>query len=94
MYTSAMDVSVSDLRAHLSQWIDRARQGEAVVITDRVLPVVRLVGIEASGQIDQLEAAGTIGRPMLSDRPGVPERPPMINPGETLSDIVAEQRAE
>ena len=40
-----MDVAVTDLRAHLSEWLDRVREGDEVVITDRGVPVARLVGL-------------------------------------------------
>src|SRR6185437_6878586 len=40
LYTTGMDVAVSDLRAHLSDWLERARQGAEVIITDRGLPVM------------------------------------------------------
>ena len=38
-----MDVSVSTLLAELSSWIDRARAGEEIVITDRGIAVARLL---------------------------------------------------
>jgi antitoxin (DNA-binding transcriptional repressor) of toxin-antitoxin stability system len=33
-----MDVAVTDLRAHLSEWLERARGGDEIVITDRSAP--------------------------------------------------------
>ena len=35
--------TVSDLKAHLSAWLDRVQAGEEVLVTDRGRPVVRLV---------------------------------------------------
>ena len=35
MYTLGMDVPVTELRAHLSDWLDRVRAGEEIVVTDR-----------------------------------------------------------
>jgi prevent-host-death family protein len=35
--------TVSDLRAHLSEWLERAREGEEVVVTERGVPVARLL---------------------------------------------------
>jgi len=40
-----MDVAITDLRAHLSDWLERAREGTEVIITDRGLPVARLLGL-------------------------------------------------
>ncbi len=36
-----MDVAISTIRAELSTWIERARAGEEVVVTDRGTPVGR-----------------------------------------------------
>ena len=58
-----MDVAVSDLRAHLSEWLDRARAGEEVVVTERGVPVVRLLGIGATETLERLTAEGVIARP-------------------------------
>ena len=94
LYASTMDVSITDLRPHLGQWIDRARLGEEVVVTDSGLPVLRLVGIGSSGHLERLEAEGIIGRPGRVDRPAVADRPRVVNPGRPLSDVVSQLRAE
>jgi prevent-host-death family protein len=44
-----MDVPVTELRAHLSEWLDRVRSGDEVVVTDRGIPVARLLGMSATG---------------------------------------------
>ncbi|HEY8695452.1 MAG TPA: type II toxin-antitoxin system prevent-host-death family antitoxin [Chloroflexota bacterium] len=36
-----MYVGIRELKAHLSEYIDKACQGEAVIVTDRGKPVVR-----------------------------------------------------
>lgn len=43
-----VDVAVSRLRAALADWIERARRGEGVVVTDRGTPVVRLVAVDSA----------------------------------------------
>ena len=58
-----MDVAVTELRAHLGRWIEAAREGTDVVITDRGTPVARIVAIDAAPLIDRLIAEGIIGRP-------------------------------
>jgi prevent-host-death family protein len=40
-----MKASVRDLKAQLSQYLERARAGEDVVITSRGRPVARLLAI-------------------------------------------------
>ena len=58
-----MDVSVSMLRAELKQWIDRAREGEDVVVTERGVPVARLSRIGSAGLIERLEREGLLTAP-------------------------------
>lgn len=72
-----MEVSVSKLRAELKDWIDAARRGEEVVITDRGVPVARLSGIDAADLISRLQQEGLI-TPPSSERPAAhhPAREP------------------
>lgn len=86
-----MDVAISDLRAHLSDWLERARQGADVVITDRGLPVARLLGLDATATIERLTAEGVIGRPERSVRPVASGRP-RPRSRRPVSGIVSEQR--
>ncbi|SDS14103.1 type II toxin-antitoxin system Phd/YefM family antitoxin [Paraoerskovia marina] len=58
-----MDVAVSALRAELKQWIERARDGEDVVITDRGVPVARLSGIGSADLVAQLIRDGVLTAP-------------------------------
>ena len=91
MYTEVMDVAVTELRAHLSRWIDIAREGNDVVITDRGTPVARIVGLDSSSVIDRLTAEGVIARPGESSRPVAGDRP-RPSPKRPVADIVSEQR--
>src|ERR1700691_6490367 len=70
-----MDVAVTDLRAHLSEWLDRVRDGDEVVITDRGVPVARLVGLTTTATLERLTAEGVIGRPATARRPRASGRP-------------------
>ena len=58
-----MDVSVSALRAELKQWIERARDGEDVVVTERGIPVARLSRIGSADLIERLEREGLLTAP-------------------------------
>src|SRR5690606_12583828 len=73
LYCVAMEVSVSKLRAELKDWIDAARRGEDVVVTDRGVPVARLSGIDAADLISRLQNEGLITSP-------TGERPPADRP--------------
>ncbi|HEX6165697.1 MAG TPA: type II toxin-antitoxin system prevent-host-death family antitoxin [Acidimicrobiales bacterium] len=64
-----MDVAVTDLRAHLRDWLARAREGEEVVVTDRGVPVARLLGLDATSALERLTEQGVIARPTQPRRP-------------------------
>jgi len=86
-----MDVAITDLRAHLSDWLERAREGTEVIITDRGLPVARLTGLNTTTTIERLTAEGVIARPRRSLRPLASERsrPRSRRP---VADIISEHR--
>ena len=86
-----MDVAVTELRAHLGQWIDAARDGHDVVITDRGTPVARIVALDSTPVIDRLTAEGVISRPSRSARPVAGDRP-RPTPKRPVAEIVSEQR--
>jgi prevent-host-death family protein len=86
-----MDVAVSDLRAHLSEWLDRAREGEEVVVTDRGVPVARLLGITASATLERLAAEGVISRPERAQRTTATGRS-RPRPRHPISSFVSDQR--
>jgi prevent-host-death family protein len=87
-----MDVAVSELRAHLSEWLSRARNGEEVVITDRGVPVARMLGLTTSSTLERLTEQGVIAKPERARRPKATGRP---RPGtrRPVADIVSEQRS-
>jgi prevent-host-death family protein len=86
-----MDVAVSELRAHLSDWLARARSGGEVLITDRGVPVARLVGVEATGTLERLSAEGVIGSAPAPRRPVASGRS-KPRPARPVSDLVSEHR--
>jgi prevent-host-death family protein len=86
-----VDVAITELRAHLSEWLERARGGDEVVITERGVPVARLVGLTANGILQRLAAEGLIGRAAAAPRPAATGRR-RPRPRRPLADIVSEQR--
>ena len=56
-----MDVAISDLRANLKAYVERAKAGERIVVTDRGVPVARLV---QRGAVDRDAGAVEIGEPV------------------------------
>ncbi len=91
MYSMCMDVAVTELRAHLSDWIMRARDGAEIVVTDRGVPVARLLGIEATATLVRLTQEGAIARPKRETRPPAVGR---VRPRSRrpVGDRVGEQR--
>ena len=91
MYNQTMEVAVSRLRAHLREVLERARAGEDVVVTERGIPVARVVGLDTAPLIERLTAEGVIARPESTDRPGARDRPRVRAKG-SVADLVGEQR--
>lgn len=88
-----MDVAVSELRANLKSWVDRARAGERVVVTERGVPVARLVPVDAEGVIERLAREGILTRAQVAQRP-VAGRAGRVEAAGPVADLVAEQRGE
>lgn len=86
-----MDVAVSELRAHLSHWLERARDGDEVVVTERGVPVARILGLDTTATLEQLAAQGAIAKPGQPSRPAATgrRRPRARRP---VADVVSEQR--
>ncbi len=88
-----MEVSVTALRGELAAWIQRARDGEEVVVTDRGIPVVRMVGVGSATLLEDLAQRGILNPPKSLARidPRDVDRPA---PRGSVSDLVSEQRRE
>ena len=86
-----MDVGIAELRANLREWLAAASGGEEVVVTDRGVPIARLLPAAGSSTIDRLTAEGVIARPDRARRPKARGRelPVARRP---ISDVVTEQR--
>jgi prevent-host-death family protein len=86
-----MEVTVTELRAHLRQWLAAARRGENVVITERGVPVAKLVRIDEQDVIDRLTREGVLSP---AKGPKRKARMPTITPtpGPPISDLVSEMR--
>ena len=91
MYTCDMDIALTQLRANLSDCVSRARAGEVVVVTDRGLPVAKLVGLESTPFVERLIEQGVLSRPQSPVRPTARGR---VRPRSrrSVADQVSEQR--
>jgi prevent-host-death family protein len=90
VYSIHMDVAVSELRAHLSDYLDRVREGAEVVITDRGMPIARLLGVTATTTLERLTADGVIARP-AAPRPRASGQP-RPRPRRSIAAMVSDQR--
>ena len=96
--------TISQLKAHLSAYINKVRSGQTILILDRDQPVARLerVGGKAPGtageeagedRLNQLERAGLLRR---ASRPVTLQRlrAPALHTGTSLVQAVLEERRE
>ena len=89
--TPRTEVEIRELNTSLRDYIDRVRNGEELIVTDRGRPVARLTPLDpTSNRLPDLVATGIV-RPPLSGRARyLPER--RITANGTVTDLVAEQR--
>lgn len=86
-----MEVSVRELKSHLSQYLKRVRAGEDVVITSHRHPVARLLPFPDSGRDDvsRVRAIESLrwdgGKPVGSPHP-------VRVTGKSLAEMVLEDR--
>ncbi len=83
-----MEVGVRELRNNLSRYLDRVRNGEEVVVTDRGRAIARVLPVGAERALDRLIAEGVV---TPAQRPKRPARQPIESKG-AVSDLVADQR--
>lgn len=88
-YTVGVEVGIRELRADLSRYLKRVREGEEIVVTDRGMPIALITPAKGRSKLDELIAAGIL-TPAPRKGPRKPPRPVRIK--GTVSDLVAEQR--
>ncbi len=87
-----MDVAISELRANLKSYVDRVRSGEHVVVTERGVPVARLVPADYEELLDRLEREGVLTR---ATRPKTrASKGRRVKATGPVADLVTEMRAE
>ena len=86
-----MDVAVTDFRAHLRHWLDQVRDGEEVVVTERGIPVAKIIGLETTAIIESLVQQGKISKPSSQNRPVATGRA-RPRSRQSVSEVVSEQR--
>ncbi len=86
-----MDVAISDLRSHLSAWVDRVQAGEEVVITERGVPVVRMTAIDAAPMLRRLADEGVVAAPTSAVRASASSSA-RVKATASVAERVADQR--
>ena len=88
--TSRVEVVIRDLKNSLSRYIERVRDGEEIIVTDRGRPVARLSSLDHSGdRLAELIASGAVRPPTETTRYRPARR---IKSKGSVSDLVAKQR--
>ena len=88
-----MDVTISELRANLKSYVDRARAGEHVIVTERGVPVARLGPAEEESLLDRLERDGVLTRATAKKRP-IARKGNRVKADGPVADLVSELRAD
>jgi len=85
------EVGIAELRRTLKDWVDRARRGDEVTITDRGEPVAKLTGYGTASLMSQLVAEGRVSRPSTSPRP-VARSEIRVRSRGSVADLIIEER--
>lgn len=88
-----MEVAISELRANLKSYVERARDGERVVVTERGVPVARLGPADEESLLDRLEREGVLTRAKTKKRP-IARKGTRIRADGPVADLVSELRAD
>lgn len=83
------EAGIRELRNHLSQYLDRVRTGEELVVTDRGTAIARILPIDEVRPYDRLVRDGLID-PAPSRTRRRPQRPTRTK--GPVSDLVTDQR--
>ena len=86
------EVGIAQLRRDLKDWLERARAGDEVVVTDRGQPIARLIGIEQSPALERLTAEGRIS-PAVRPRPRAATLPRIPASGGASGFVTSERDA-
>ena len=83
-----MEVGVRELRNNLSRYLDRVRDGDEIVVTDRGRAIARVLPMSGERTIDRLIREGRVTPAKRTER----RLPEPVKAEGTVSDLVAEQR--
>jgi prevent-host-death family protein len=86
-----MDVGIRDLKARLSEHLERVARGEVITVTSRGRRVAQIVPVPGRGNLERGLAEGWITR--QADRPPEPVRRQRPLPGTpTTTELISQDR--
>jgi prevent-host-death family protein len=91
----ASQVSVRDLKTHLSAWLGRVQSGEVVEITCHRKPIARITGVKTQEQAPTSPLQTALNAGVISWNGQKPTLPPPVTlrgEGQRLSAIVIDDR--
>lgn len=86
-----MEVGIRELKARLSEFVERAQRGETIYVTDRGRPKAILAPLPGRHRLDEGIAEGWI-RPPNAPRPEGPRR--RFRAAITVEEMLREDRGE
>ncbi len=91
--------SISEAKAKLSALLERVKAGEEVTITDRGVPVARIVPLRATEvdwdeRLARLEKQGVVRRPKKKLEPGWLTSRPLAKARASVLEALLEERRE
>jgi len=89
-YNCFVDVGIRELRAGLSRYVARVKEGEEIVVTEHGRPVAKLVPLNGERKRDRLIREGVL-IPARRPKGPLPE-PIRVERDVRLSEIVLEMR--
>ena len=91
----ARQVSVRDLKTHLSEWLARAQAGEVVEVTSHRKPIARITAVKPAESAITSPLQKAIDAGLISwngEKPNLPPPVKLRGQRKLLSDIVIEDR--
>jgi prevent-host-death family protein len=91
----ASQVSVRDLKTHLSEWLGRVQAGEVVEVTSYRKPIARITAVNSAESTSSSSLQKAIDAGLISWNGQKPNMPPPVKlrgKGKLLSEILIEDR--
>jgi prevent-host-death family protein len=91
----ASQVSVRDLKTHLSEWLARAQAGEVVEVTSHRKPIARITAVKPEEPTSTNPLQKAIDAGLISwngQKPVFPSPIKLSGKGKLISEIVIEDR--